>query len=56
MSGAGEGEAPAGATLGLTTAERERRQRLWWYVALAALVVLLAESMYAGVRTRGVGT
>jgi hypothetical protein len=56
MSGAGEGEAPAGATLGLTTAERERRQRLWWYVALAALVVLLAESMYAGVRTRRVGT
>jgi hypothetical protein len=54
-SGVGEGETSAGTTLGLSAAERERRQRLWWYAALAALVVLAAESLLAGVRTRGVG-
>jgi hypothetical protein len=51
----GEGERAGGATSGLTIAERERRQRLWWYVALAALAVLAAESLFAGVRARGVG-
>jgi hypothetical protein len=55
-SGVGGAAAPQAGTAALTTAERERRQRLWWYVALAALAVLIAESAYAGVRTRGVGT
>jgi len=39
----------------MSAAERERRQRLWWYVALAALVVLAGESIFAGVRPRGIG-
>jgi hypothetical protein len=54
-SGLGEGETPVAAAATLTIEERERRQRLWWYVALAALVVLAAESLVAGVKTRGVG-
>jgi hypothetical protein len=49
------GEGVAGAAATLTSAERERRQRLWWYIALAALVVLVMESAIAGVRTRGIG-
>jgi len=39
----------------MTAAERERRQRLWWYVALAALIVLAGESLFAGLRPRGIG-
>jgi len=40
----------------LTAEERERRQRLWWYGALAALAILMTESVMAGVRPRGMGT
>jgi hypothetical protein len=40
----------------LTAEERERKQRLWWYAALAALAVLVTESVVAGVRPRGMGT
>jgi von Willebrand factor type A domain/Aerotolerance regulator N-terminal len=54
-SGVGKGETSAASSSGLTQTERERRQRLWWYAVLAALVVLAAESLFAGVRTRGVG-
>ena len=54
-SGVGEGETSAASAATLTIAEREKRQRLWWYVALVALVVLAAESLFAGVKTRGVG-
>jgi len=41
--------------LDLSAAERERRQRLWWYAALAALAILVTESAVAGVRPRGMG-
>ncbi len=34
--------APAGM---LTLAERERRQNMWWYILIVALVVLVAESV-----------
>lgn len=53
----GESEAGRRAAMpaGLTLAERERRQRLWRYLALAALLVLATESLLAGVRPRGIG-
>ena len=46
----------AHGSLNLTAEERERRQRLWWYAALAALAILATESVVAGVRPRGMGT
>jgi hypothetical protein len=55
-AGAGAGEDAPTRGLDLTAEERERRQRLWWYAALAALAVLATESMLAGVRPRGMGT
>ena len=55
VSGEGENGRPARTPAGLNLAERERRQRLWWYLALAALLVLAAESQLAGVRPRGIG-
>jgi hypothetical protein len=41
--------------LDLSAEERERRQRLWWYAAVAALAILVTESVVAGVRPRGMG-
>jgi hypothetical protein len=55
-SGEGDGADVAGWRPDLTAEERERRQRLWWYAALAALAVLVTESAVAGVRPRGMGT
>jgi len=55
-SGEEAASAAADGRLRLSAEERERRQRLWWYVALAALAVLVTESVVAGVRTRGMGT
>jgi hypothetical protein len=46
----------ADAGLTLSPQERERRQRLWWYLTAAALAVLALESLLAGVRPRGMGT
>jgi hypothetical protein len=56
VSGESEAGGPAATPAGLTLAERERRQRLWWYLALAALLMLAGESLLAGVRPRGIGT
>jgi hypothetical protein len=55
-SGEEAASAAADGRLRLSAEERERRQRLWWYVALAALAVLVTESVVAGVRPRGMGT
>jgi hypothetical protein len=55
VRGESEDGGRAGTPAGLTLAERERRQRLWWYLALAALLVLATESLLAGVRPRGIG-
>jgi hypothetical protein len=38
----------------LSIAEKERRQALWWYVLLAALIVLVTETVIAG-RLSGAG-
>jgi hypothetical protein len=55
-SGAEGTDQLAHGSLSLTAEERERRQRLWWYAALAALAILATESVVAGVRPRGMGT
>jgi hypothetical protein len=55
-SGSAAGADGGGRGLHLTAEERERRQRAWWYAALAALVMLVTESVVAGVRPRGMGT
>jgi len=55
-AGAEPGDGGAGGGPDLTAEERERRQRLWWYAALAALAILMTESVIAGVRPRGMGT
>lgn len=44
-SASGESRVSLSATL--TPAERERRQGLWWYLLLAALVVLVAETTFS---------
>lgn len=47
-----------GATAGLPLLgreERERRQRLWWYLALVAFVALAIESVLAATRPRRLG-
>lgn len=54
-SGSAPGEDAGARGLDLTAEERERRQRLWWYAALAALAILVTESVVAGVRPRGMG-
>lgn len=54
-SGSQSNENGGGRGLDLTAEERERRQRLWWYGALAALAILVTESVIAGVRPRGMG-
>lgn len=54
-AGSEDGQRVANASVSFTPEERERRQRLWWYVALAALAILVTESVMAGVRPRGIG-
>jgi hypothetical protein len=54
-SGSASDGGGVGGALDLTAEERERRQRLWWYAALAALGILVTESVVAGVRPRGMG-
>jgi hypothetical protein len=54
-AGAESPGASVARALDLTAEERERRQRLWWYTALAALGILVTESIVAGVRPRGMG-
>ncbi len=48
-----EGVTTAGPAGVLTAAERERRQRIWWYLALAALIALVAESAFTALRPTG---
>jgi hypothetical protein len=43
MSASGDRQASLVATL--TPAERERRQGVWWYLLIAALLVLAAETV-----------
>ena len=50
-----EGVTTAGPAGVLTAAERERRQRIWWYLALAALIALVAESAFTALRPKGAG-
>lgn len=45
--GRGAGAAPRAAAAAIAPFERERRQRLWWYVLAAALLVLVAEGVLA---------
>jgi hypothetical protein len=50
----GTGQLAHGA-LNPTAEERERRQRLWWYAALAALAIVYTESVVAGSAPEGWG-
>ncbi|MDH4044901.1 MAG: VWA domain-containing protein [Gemmatimonadota bacterium] len=55
VAGSEDGPPVTTASLSLSAEERERRQRLWWYVGLVALAILVTESLLAGVRPRGIG-
>ncbi len=51
---AGGSDRVAALSATLSTAEKERRQALWWYVLLTALMVLVTETVIAG-RLSGAG-
>jgi hypothetical protein len=48
-----EGQRTAELAAALTPAQKERRQGLWWYILIAALFVLVSETLLAGRLTRG---
>ena len=52
-TGRAGGAAPAETSGSITSEERERTQRLWWYLLFAGLLLLGAETVIAnGIRTR----
>jgi hypothetical protein len=52
-TGLAGGAAPAGANATVTNEERERTQRVWWYLLFAGLLLLTGETLMAnGTRTR----
>jgi hypothetical protein len=53
LTGLAGGAAPAGSNATITNEERERTQRVWWYVLFAGLLLVTAETLLAnGTRTR----
>ncbi len=48
-----QGQRTAELAAALTPAQKERRQGLWWYILIAALFVLVSETLLAGRLTRG---
>lgn len=52
-TGLAGGAAPPGTNATITNEERERSQRVWWYLLFAALLLVAGESLLAnGTRTR----
>jgi hypothetical protein len=53
VTGTAGGAAPPGANTTITNEERERSQRVWWYLLFAGLLLIGAEALFANqVRTR----
>ena len=48
-----QGQRAAELAAALTPTQKERRQGLWWYILIAALFVLVSETLLAGRLTRG---
>ena len=52
-TGLAGGAAPAGSNTTITNEERERSQRVWWYLLCAGLLVITGETLLAnGTRTK----
>ncbi|HJR60145.1 MAG TPA: BatA domain-containing protein [Vicinamibacterales bacterium] len=52
-TGLAGGAAPAGSNATITNEERERSQRVWWYLLFAGLLLLTGETVVAnGIRTK----
>ena len=53
LTGTAGGAAPPGTNTTITNEERERSQRVWWYLLFAGLLLIGAEGLFANrVRTR----
>ncbi len=53
VTGLAGGAAAPGSNATVTNEERERTQRVWWYVLFAGLLLLAGETLLAnGTRTR----